>query len=38
MIESMTAVVETLTEKAKRDAIMIEALDKEMKLLRLLME
>jgi hypothetical protein len=36
-IESLTAVVDMLTEKAKRDAETIEALDKEMKLLRLQM-
>lgn len=36
-IESLTAVVDMLTEKAKRDAETIEAMDKEMKLLRLQM-
>ena len=34
-IESLTAVVGMLTEKAKRDADTIEAMDKEMKLLRM---
>jgi hypothetical protein len=34
-IESLTAVVDMLTEKAKRDAETIEAMDKEMKLLRM---
>ena len=38
MIESLTAVVDTLTEKAKRDAEVIEAMDKEMKMLRAVME
>jgi hypothetical protein len=37
MIESLTAVVDTLTEKSKRDAETIEAMDKEMKLLRVQM-
>ncbi len=36
-IESLTAVVDLLTEKAKRDAETIEAMDKELKLLRLQM-
>ena len=34
-IVSLRAVVDMLTEKAKRDAETIEAMDKEMKLLRL---
>ena len=38
MNESLTAVVDTLTEKAKRDAETIEAMDKEMRMLRAVME
>lgn len=34
-IESLTAVVDMLTEKSKRDAEIIEAMDKEMHLLRM---
>jgi len=38
LVESLSAVVDTLTEKAKRDADTIEAMDKEIKMLRALME
>jgi hypothetical protein len=34
-IESLTAVFDMLTENSKRDAETIEAMDKEMKLLRM---
>lgn len=38
LIESLTAVVDTLTEKSKRDAEVIESLDRDLKFMKIQMD